>query len=244
MTANEYWGQIVEELLTEQVVSDGKREFFRMPCDVLVFHSAPFVTLRKTSWRNALRELEWLAYGNGALRNLHASCQHWWRSFANKDGIVEGVGFDMSTLLNGVRDNPTSRRNILTSFHTPYSKTARNDFVLHASTYNNALDLFVYQRACDVGRGAMHNWLQYWAIGIWLAHHTGYSFNRLLWTSGDVHLYKKHASVLGRCVNPSVPVPPAPNFVYKPSWKEFFVADDFSLDSEYQASNTEPLEWV
>ncbi len=242
MNPDTAWANMVSDLLDERVVEHNNRAYRRMPGSLLTFHATPLVTLRKTSWRNALRELEWLAYGNGYLANLHPAAQSWWKRSVGEDGCVPHVGFEIEPFLAGVRDNPMSRRNVLTSYSRGICSVPRNDFVLQATVDRGDLDLFVYQRTCDVMRGAMHNWIQYWALGMWAAHHAGLKMHRLLWVAGDIHLYEAHAKVAHNCVKADARHT-RPNLQYSGLSKDFR-ADEFILDGTYQLGNTEPLEWL
>lgn len=241
MNADLGWKNMVENLLEEKVLEHNGRTYRRMPGELFTFFSTPLVTLRKTSWRNALRELEWLAYGNGYLHNLHPAAQSWWKRTADAKGYVGNVGFEIEPFLAGVRDNPMSRRNVLTSYSRGECKVPRNDFVMQATVLDGDLDLFVYQRTCDVMRGAMHNWIQYWALGMWVAEHTGLKMHRLFWVAGDIHLYEAHAKVAHECIKG--PPSTRPNLMYSGMSKDFR-ADEFSLDGEYKLGNAEPLEWL
>jgi thymidylate synthase len=240
MTADDIWCNLISRLLEENVVERKGRAFRQMPGNAVhVFTAAPFVTARSIGWRNALRELEWLAYGNGHLSNLHPSTRHWWEPFAVNQQ-VNGIGIDIDQLPVRVKADPFSRRNVITSYTRGESPVPRNDFVAQATVYDGQLDLFVYQRTCEVMRGAPHNWLQFYALGLWCATEANLEFNALRWTTGNYHLYESHAPAARRCLQADRHE--APILVHTPQSHHFY-ADNFALVGSYVATAAEPLTW-
>lgn len=51
----------------------------------IVFTETPLVGVRKTAWRNAIREWEWFMTGSNNINDLHESVRHWWRPFCKVD---------------------------------------------------------------------------------------------------------------------------------------------------------------
>ena len=96
----------------------------------------PLVTLRKTAWKKALRELEWFMSGeiqcpdelmdwwDGQLdehRHYHCGYSEQLRrsrSPFSMNGIKHNVGFDqIKYILDGLRNNPNSRRLVMTTWN-------------------------------------------------------------------------------------------------------------------------------
>src|SRR6185503_7173473 len=94
----------------------------------LVFNCFPLVTVRKTAWKTALREMEGFLAGYAKLPQFHESVQKWWErqadpktgdmpysyghQFRHYDGGPHRSGFDqIEYLLNGAREHPFSTRN-------------------------------------------------------------------------------------------------------------------------------------
>lgn len=231
------------------------------------FRGTPLVCLRKTAWKNCLREWEWFMSGSNRIEDLHPDVRPWWRPWANTDtepysGAVFGnysrmfrhwADFDIygrftetfdqiRYLIEGVKNHPHSRRNVITTWDSavamvPECKiTNCHGTVIQASVGDasdpDALHLFTYQRSVDLIVGLPHNWLQYWAFLLWLAHRTGRTVGSLTWTGGDIHLYERHYELAGE-VSHAQPTDDTPNLVYTPT-SEDFRADDFRLDREYQ----------
>lgn len=101
------------------------------------FSSTPLVTVRRTAWKNSLREWEWFMSGSNNINDLHASVRPWWQPWADRDGVVAmnyGVQFREFTggyssempkvvdqidyLLESIRDHPGSRRAVITTWNT------------------------------------------------------------------------------------------------------------------------------
>jgi thymidylate synthase len=53
------------------------------------FNSTPLIGVRRTAWKNALREMEWFLSGSNDINHLHKKVRHWWEPFCrDKDGIL------------------------------------------------------------------------------------------------------------------------------------------------------------
>ena len=174
------------------------------------------VTIRKTSWKTALRELEWFMSGKdkcpeGVLRDL------WWkgqlsndhklnrgyptqlRRSSNSDGMFDQVVW----LRNEIKTNPTSRRLCLTvwnpcdmAFIPDYNDSnpmvpsschlVWNQFQVR----NNKLYMNAVFRSTDAILGLPHNAIQHRALQLYFAHHAGVeaaSYYQLF--LNDVHYY-------------------------------------------------------
>lgn len=106
------------------------------------FSRTPLVTLRKTAWKNAIREWEWFMSGSANINDLHPDVRHWWRPWAHPDGLVpfnysnqfrrsygtpvadnlydvaERKVDQVQLLIDGVSGHPYSRRNVITTWNT------------------------------------------------------------------------------------------------------------------------------
>lgn len=239
------WQEMVRECLSRPAVGDGPRAHRAVPGWLLEFTSAPLVSARVCAWRNALREWEWLMYGEGRLDALHPSTRHWWARWASERGVVPGVCVGtLEALVLNVSLRPESRRNVVTTLSLGPCPVPRNDFVAQFHLWDGALELFVFQRTCDLGRGAPHNWLQFWALGAWVAHRASLPLARLRWISGDAHLYVAHEPVLRRAAAVLRGLlPERPALRYAPTGTAFR-ASDFSLDGPYSPVVRDTLGYV
>ncbi len=204
--------------------------------------------------------------GSNRLEDLHPSVRSWWepwavdcayyekagvkpklevssnyskqfREFYGKQGEVDQI----SLLINGIREHPFSRRNVITTWNTADMVSPDTPITNCHGTVIQAfcneqeeLSLVTYQRSVDVVCGLPHNWFQYWAFLLWLSSRTGKKVGQLIWLGGDCHLYGEHSSLAEEIVACETSCPP-PNLVYSSSCEDF-KADDFSLDGEYSYS--------
>lgn len=228
------------------------------------FDSTPLVSVRKTAWRLALREMEWFLSGSNNINDLHPSVRHWWQPWANEFGYVlsnystqfrgscgwDVAGFDqIEYLIEGIKKHPNSRRNLLTTWNaaemaspaTPITNC--HNTVTQAFVEDGQLRLVTYQRSADLLCGLPANWIQEWALLLWLAHRTGKGVGGLTWIGGDCHLYKQHWELTERMVSNAFHCGATPELVYSPTAEEF-KAEDFSLRGEYKPFYTDKAEMV
>lgn len=204
----------------------------RMFVSTILFQSTPLVTVRKTAWKNALREMEWFLSGSNNINTLHKDVQHWWRPWADKDGYVYNNYSDQFTnfngleshyddfnvnvgginqikyLLDGLREHPYSRRNVITTWNTAdmaHSNTpitnCHGTIIQTFVDIQKKLHLYMYQRSCDLLLGVPHNWIQYWAFLLYLARHSGLGVGSFIWTGGDIHIYESHFQTVNKLLD-------------------------------------------
>lgn len=254
--------------LLRSVLADGERvrtrnaDCLRAVGRTLTFTRAPLVGVRRTAWRNALREWEWFMSGSNNVADLHPSVRPWWEPWANATGNVpfnyseqfrafvgwQGQVDQIELALSGVRDHPFSRRNVLTTWNTcdmvnpatPITNCHSTVVQFHGHP-DGSLTLQTYQRSADLVCGLPHNLIQTWAFLLWVCHRTGRTPRAMVWHGGDVHCYGVHEG-LARRMAALEPVA-TPGLVYTPTSTDF-KADDFSLDSPYTPTLTERAEMV
>lgn len=243
-------------------VTTRNADCFRVFCTPVVFQSTPLVRVRRTAWKNALREWEWFMSGSNWIQDLHPSVQEWWKPWADDKGVVKynysqqfrsffgkpsgglagGYVDQVSYLLDSIRAHPYSRRACATTWNTFEMTRAdckitncHGSYIQAFVTLDDRLFLKMYQRSADVVCGVPHNWIQYWAFLMWLAHNTGRRVGGLLWEGGDVHVYSEHCELAGEMLGTYPPKEPVPQLIYKPKDNPLvFRADDFDLDRPYE----------
>lgn len=245
-----------------EVVTTRNAEVRRLFGLRMEFRATPLVSLRRTAWRNALREWEWFMSGSNDIADLHPSVRPWWQPWADEHGQVPynyshqfrssgySMAFDqIAHLVYGVTHHPYSRRNCLTTWNpeemaapTCPITNCHHSFTQAFVDTSDALHLVTYQRSADVMCGLSHNLIQAWAFLLWLAHRAGRGVGSLVWFGGDVHLYETHRE-LARRVADAEPRLRAPELVYQPSGDDFR-ADDFSLSSAYEPAVEERARMV
>jgi len=256
------------------------------------FTSTPLVSIRRTAWKNALREFEWFMSGSSNINDLHEKVHPWWKPWADETGEIknnyskqfrkfvglqqvvdyyddadteddlygdtqhithesdpEDYGFDqIEVFKHGIKEHPFSRRNLITTWNTsdmqaegtPITNCHGTVIQAFVEPDDNSLHLTMYQRSCDMVLGVPHNYIQYWAFLMWLAHHGGRKVGTFTWIGGDCHIYPDHMDMAKRIVQGGGAASAAPQLVYTPT-SEDFKADDFSLDGEYQPLIKESL---
>jgi len=184
----------------------------------IIFTETPLVTVRKTAWKKAIREMEWFLSGDpycpeelldwwdGQLHPKQKySCGYGeqFRTSGNNVGPFDQIKF----LLEGLRDHPASRRLLVTTWNPSQMKAItainRNDntptvchgVVIQCSVRDNKLHMTHYQRSADVLLGVPHNFVQYFALILYLAHWSNLEVGSLRWLFGDVHLYQEESHI-------------------------------------------------
>lgn len=181
----------------------------------ITFDSTPLVTVRKTAWKKALREMEWfLSPSNICPTEL----LDWWQEqLSPKNRYIGGYSdqlrffstadevFDqIEHLIQGIKHHPFSRRHVITTWNpadmhritqinsndkTP--TTCHNTITQFFVSENHYLSLKTYQRSADMLLGVPHNWIQTWALLLWIANRTNTIPHKMLWTFGDAHIYQE-----------------------------------------------------
>jgi thymidylate synthase len=144
MKADDAYRQLLVTLLKcGQEIETRGHKCLRVRNQMLTFVATPLVCVRKTAWKNALREWEWFMSGSNEMRDLHPSVHPWWQPWATDEASYHkpGVKPDMRVLYNysvqfrdfqgrgceidqiayltdGVRGHPFSRRNLITTWNT------------------------------------------------------------------------------------------------------------------------------
>ena len=124
---------------------------------------------------------------------------HQWRNFGatrQPDGTYARDGVDqLARLLRDVRENPTSRRLVVTGWN-PKEATAGALPPCHTLFQfyvdGDRLSCQLYQRSADVFLGVPFNIASYALLTTLVAHVSGLRPGEFVHAFGDVHLYKNH----------------------------------------------------
>jgi thymidylate synthase len=185
----------------------------------------PAVTTKKLAWKAVVAELLWFLEGSNDERRLaeiqyqdtkenledkktiwtqNANADYWknkskfkgdvgriygvqWRNFNGVDQIVN--------LIEGLKQNPHSRRHILTAWN-PAELDEMSLPPCHAFSQfyisNNKLSCQLYQRSCDMFLGVPFNIASYSLLIHILAKECGYQVGEFVLSLGDFHIYEEH----------------------------------------------------
>ena len=185
----------------------------------------PAVTTKKLAWKAVVSELLWFLEGSNDERRLaeiqyedtkenlenkktiwtqNANADYWknkskfkgdvgriygvqWRNFNGVDQIVN--------LIEGLKQNPNSRRHILTAWN-PAELDEMSLPPCHAFSQfyisNNKLSCQLYQRSCDMFLGVPFNIASYSLLIHILAKECGYQVGEFILSLGDFHIYEEH----------------------------------------------------
>ncbi len=232
--------------------------------DPIIFTKTPLVTIRKTAWKKALRELEWFMSGD---KTCPEELLDWWKGQLDEHGHYHrgyseqlrfsrmpphyGIGFDqIKYILNGLRNNPNSRRLVMTTWN-PWDMAniimLNNNAMTPSCCHGSLIQLFVregrvhmthYQRSADMLLGIIHNWCQYWALLMYFAYQSNLKVGSLRYIIGDAHLYSElsHNEVVKAIINCdlSTRLDSEPELVYNGDIGSDFRASDFEIIGEIQ----------
>lgn len=226
------------------------------------FESTPLVSVRKTAWKNALREMEWFLSGSTWIGDLHPDVKHWWLPWADQDGFIKynySKQFrsyadsnapnhhldQIDALIKGIKEHPYSRRHVITTWNT--AEMLRKDCPLtncHGTiiqcfvSTSSELHMTMYQRSVDVIVGLPHNWIQYWAFLQWLAYWTLKRIGTFTWIGGDVHIYEEHIELAREIISKAAQCGPTPYLLFAPHLdnpdNDEFKEVNFRLVGEYK----------
>jgi thymidylate synthase len=223
------------------------------------FDKTPLITIRRTAWKNALREWEWFMSGSNDIKDLHPSVHSWWKPWANENGIIpnnysiqfrkyagfNGIYDQIQGVIEGVKNHPYSRRNIISTWHsfdmndpkTPITNCHTS--LLQFFVKKDKLYFLTNQRSADVVLGLPHNLIQSWAFLLFMAKATEYEVGGFTWIGGDCHIYMDHVEMAKKIIDYKEEIPQN-TLVYKGDG-QVFRASDFELQEKYEPIFQESL---
>ena len=219
---------------------------------VVTFDSFPLVTVRKTAWKLAIREMEWFLSGDS---QCPSELAEWWGGQLSPGGhYIAGYGHQfrdwcmcldqVGELAGSIKEHPFSRRLILTAWNpadmnliTKLNENEKTPTTCHTTlaqfyVCNNKLSMKSYQRSADMLLGVPHNWVQSWAMLMWFAQRTGFGVGSMQWIFGDAHIYQEesHLAALDEILNANTEVPLChPELDLKPTNSFQFSASNFDI---------------
>jgi len=171
----------------------------------------PIITTRKIFYKGVIAELAGFLEGATSLaRFKELGCNYWdmnaegkddlgriygaqWRGFRTWDGEVD----QLRILLDGLVNNPTSRRHLLTTWHPAEIHNMclppchlLNQYRVTPET--GRLDSLVYMRSVDLCLGLPSDLVLYGTLLMLIAQATGLRPGMLIFMLGDAHVYTNH----------------------------------------------------
>lgn len=224
--ANKKYACILKEILNngDLVTTRNHRVYSSFNLPNVTFTTTPLVTLRKTAWKKALREMEWFLSGDS---ECPKELLDWWKGQLDEDGyLTSGYGaqlrhstfydfrvdehnsFDQIEFIQeALKNNPNSRRLLMTTWNAgemaniteandnTNTPTCCHSIIVQFFVRNGRLSMKSYQRSADMLLGVPHNWIQSWAMLLWFAHHAGLKVGSMTWMWGDAHIYDEPSHV-------------------------------------------------
>lgn len=170
----------------------------------------PAITTKKLHFRSIIHELLWFLKGETNIRYLKENGVSIWDEWADENGELgpvygyqwrswptpDGRHIDqISRLLNQLRDNPDSRRHIVSAWNVgDLEKMALPPCHVLFQFYvaEGRLSSHLYQRSADVFLGVPFNIASYALLTMMIAQATGYEPGEFVHSFGDAHLYLNH----------------------------------------------------
>lgn len=220
----------------------------------MTFYETPLVTIRKTAWKMALREMEWFLSGDP---QCPTELLPWWKDQLDPDGFFYFCGYgqqlrawdewfdQIQYLIDGLKAHPASRRHILTTWnagemkditeinHNPATPACCHTTIAQFFVRAGTLHMSSYQRSADILLGLPHNWIQSWALLLWLCHQTDLKPGTLRWLLGDAHIYMEPSHT--RCADEILTARHTPctaQLIYAAADKRDFNAADFEMNGD------------
>ena len=170
----------------------------------------PLVTTKKLHLRSIIYELLWFLKGDTNIKYLKENGVSIWNEWADEEGNLGPVyGYQwrswpshtgenvdqISRLIKGLKENPDSRRHIVSSWNVPFiEEMALPPCHCFFQFYiaNNQLSCQLYQRSADIFLGVPFNIASYALLTMMVAQVCQLELGDFIHTFGDAHLYLNH----------------------------------------------------
>ena len=170
----------------------------------------PLLTTKKVHLKSIIYELLWFIKGDTNIKYLNDHGVTIWNEWADEDGNLGPVygsqwrswkGADgkvtdqLSSLIEGIKRNPDSRRHIISAWNpAEVDKMALPPCHAMFQFYvaNGRLSCQLYQRSADVFLGVPFNIASYALLTMMVAQVCGLNPGEFIHTFGDAHIYTNH----------------------------------------------------
>jgi len=165
----------------------------------------PLLTTKKVHLKSVIHELLWFLSGDTNATTLQKNGVRIWDEWARSDGSLGPVygkqwrdfgGVDqLSKLVEGLKNNPYSRRHIVSAWNPPELPDMALEpchVLFQCYVRDGWLDLQLYQRSADMFLGVPFNIASYSLLLMMLAQVTGLKPRYFIHSFGDAHIYLNH----------------------------------------------------
>lgn len=183
----------------------------------------PLVTTKKVHLKSVIHELLWFLSGDTNIRYLQDNGVKIWNEWATAEGDIgplygamwrawptrNGKTIDqIQMMVDGIRNNPDSRRHIVSAWNVEYLPDESVSPVENAAAgrmalapchaffqfyvANGKLSCQLYQRSVDSFLGLAFNVPSYALLTHMMAQQCYLEVGDFVWTGGDVHIYRNH----------------------------------------------------
>lgn len=202
----------------------------------------PIMTMRTTSFKNAIDEILWIWQKKS--NNVHDLHSHIWDAWADETGSIgkaygyqlgvkhkykEGEFDQVDRILYDLKNNPSSRR-IMSNIYVHQDLHEMNLYpCAYSVTFNvvgNKLNAILNQRSQDMLVANNWNVVQYAVLVHMFAQVSGLEVGELVHVIADAHIYDRHIPIAKEVI--SREQFDAPKFIIDKSVTNFY---DFTVDS-------------
>ncbi len=188
----------------------GSRSIFGHQMRYDLSRGFPLVTTKRVHFRSIAHELLWFLRGDSNVRWLQDRKVTIWDEWAAPDGELgpvyggqwrswptpDGGHIDqMSQVLEQLRNDPTSRRMIVSAWNVaevPRMALPPCHLLFQFYVADGRLSCQLYQRSADLFLGVPFNIASYALLVHLVAQQVGLQPGDFVWTGGDCHIYDNH----------------------------------------------------
>jgi len=207
----------------------------------------PLVTTKKLHLKSIIHELIWFLAGSTNIAYLKENGVSIWDEWADAEGelgpvyghqwrswpLPSGGHVDqVSQVLDQIRNNPDSRRMIVSSWNVadiPQMKLPPCHALFQFYVADGKLSCQLYQRSADIFLGVPFNIASYALLTHMMAQQAGLEVGDFIWTGGDCHLYANHVEQAQLQLSRDERPLPALHIKRKPDSLFDYKFDDFDI---------------
>jgi thymidylate synthase len=207
----------------------------------------PLITTKKLHTKSIFIELLWFLHGDSNVRWLQDQGVSIWNEWADQNGDlgpVYGVQWrswptpdgghidQISQLLDQIRQNPDSRRLIVSAWNVaeiPNMALPPCHAFFQFYVADGKLSCQLYQRSADIFLGVPFNIASYALLTHLVAQQCDLEVGDFIWTGGDCHLYSNHLEQVALQLSREPYPYPRLNIKRKPDSIFDYAYDDFEI---------------